>query len=420
METDDITAMVLAGGRGRRMGILCDETPKPTLPVGGISRVIDFTLSNCVHSDIPEIAVLTDYQRDVVRGYVKRWSAVNSDLGQLYILEPKDGSYRSTADAVYQNLDYLQALSSANVLILPSDHIYKMDYREMVAFHRGLGADLTIGVASVPREEAHRFGNIIVDRSGRVKAYLENAQMPQSSLASMGIFLFNTRILAERLLEETGSELSPDHGFERRIIPRMLGRDRVFPYKFDGYWSDIGNTKSYYAANMVLTLPKPLLRLEGRWPVVTEFRDSPADEYPKRKAENSIIAEGCQIKGRVENSVLSPGVCIEEGALVRDSIVMSNALVGCDTVVERSILDEDVIIGEGCAIGHGHNRDRKEEGPRLTIVGKGVTVPRNVTIGHNSEVHTYMGPGDFEIPLIPPGSSVSREPKQENATRIVT
>ncbi|OGO36058.1 MAG: hypothetical protein A2147_02550, partial [Chloroflexi bacterium RBG_16_57_8] len=320
---EKVVAMILAGGRGKRMDILCHWRPKPVLPFGGKFRVIDFGLSNCLHSGYRTIAALVDYRRDDISDYLRRWHHSNNSSGSLALLQPKTGSFAGTADAVYQNLDYLGEQGADAVLILAGDHIYKMDYREMLAFHTRASADVTVGVVRVPVGEAHRFGTVATDAEGRIIEFVEKSSTPRSTLASMGIYMFNRNILAERLAEDARKTDSP-HDFGYAILPTMVGRDRVFAYEFDGYWQDIGTVDAYYQTNMDLLGPAPALSLDSGVPLVTE--NSGRTTYSTGvhgRIVNSLIGPGCVINGHVENSVLSPGVHVDEKAEVRDSLVMA-------------------------------------------------------------------------------------------------
>lgn len=389
---ESATAMILAGGRGTRMGILCQNRAKPALPFAGDKRVIDFTISNCIYSHIGNIAVLTDYQRSDLARYLMLFKGLNGKAGNLQILEPGNGHYRSTADAVYQNLDFIEARHTDQVMVLPSDHIYQMDYNAMLASHKSAGADLTVAVTGVPVEQAARFGNIVTDRNGSIVNYIEKPEIPQSNLISMGIFLFNTKVLCECLMEDANRKGSV-HGFERAIIPTMLKRgQKVFAYQFDGYWRDIGNPRAYHEANRELILPERSLNLDNI-PIFTGDNQPPTIETHLGSIENSLVSPGCTIKGQVENSILSPGVWVDEEAVVRDSVVMKNTFIGYHSVVDQCILDEDVNIGKFCYLGLEVAFTPGK--PNITVVGKGVTVPSHTAIGRNCKIQPYAGPDDF-------------------------
>ncbi|MDY7036240.1 MAG: sugar phosphate nucleotidyltransferase [Thermodesulfobacteriota bacterium] len=385
---NNVAAMILAGGQGKRMGILCQERPKPLLPFAGSVRVIDFPLSNCVHSRISNIAVLIDHQRHKVAQYLKRWHFANADCGNLNVLEPRSCCYATTADAVYQNLSFLNIYKPESVLILPSDHIYAMDYTDMISFHQQSCADLTVGVVKVPIEEAHRFGNITMDSDARIMKYIEKPESPQSDIVSMGIFLFNPQSLVEYLDGDAKAGQDSDRGFERGIIPRMTKKCRVFAYEFKDHWSDIGNIQAYYNANLELVEERNSLSIE-EWPIISE---STKKFLPLQKCHpnirNSIVCPGSVVKGFVENSIISPGVSVEEAAVVSNSVLMDCTSVGYHSRVEACVLDERVKIGEFCSIGDLFP-ETEENQPEITVLGKGVKVPSYTTIDSNRTVAPY-------------------------------
>lgn len=405
-----VLTMILAGGRGKRMDILCHERAKPTLPFAGKFRVIDFTLSNCLHSGSGDIAVLTDYQRSNMANYLKQWSAANNI--KLHILEPESGSYKGTADAVYQNYEYLQNHSASTVLVLAADHVYKMDYRKMLDFHREVNADVTIGAVSVPIEQAHRFGIIKSNGRGKVIEFMEKPSLAKSKLASMGIYIFNKDILLSRLAEDAGNPSSP-HDFGHAVVPEMVKKDQVYVYKFKDYWQDIGTVEAYYAANIELTRETPLYTLDSNWPIFTRNYDLPSPRVVgKGSVKNSLISPGCVIKGLVEDSVLSPGVVVEERTVVRNSVVMTRTVIGEQSVIEHSVLDEGVNIGKFCYVGFG--RAPGDQG--ITVIGREVNVPAHTAIGHNCRILPHAGPGDFTTNAVPFGTVVSplAKPVAEN------
>jgi len=398
-----IAAFILAGGRGKRMDILCHLRPKPALPFAGRFRVIDFTLSNCVHSQISSMAALVDYQRVDMTQYLKRWHLANSRAGSLSVLQPKIGSYAGTADAVYQNLNHVEREGADAVLILAGDHVYKMDYRNMLAFHEKVGADATVGVIRVPIEQASRFGTLATDSEGRIREFVEKSSRPESNLASMGIYVFNKDILAERLLEDAREPKSP-HDFGYAILPGMVRRDRVFAYEFSGYWQDIGTVEAYYEANMELLGVQPRFSLDSNWPILTE-NGTPFTEMPRQGSiVNSLVSPGCLIKGHVQNSILSPGVCVEDKAEVWDSVIMPNVTIDYHSVVDRCILDEGVQVGKFCYIGFG---GRLLPGDwDITVLGKEVTVPSGTAIGRKCRVLPRVGIDEFSTSLVHSGSVV--------------
>jgi glucose-1-phosphate adenylyltransferase len=398
-------ALILAGGRGKRMDILCYLRPKPALPFAGRFRVIDFSLSNCVHSQIGAVGVLVDYQRANMTNYINRWHSANGSVGELSVLPPKVGSYIGTADAVYQTLAYLNEHDADTVLILAGDHVYKMNYRRMVAFHRMMKADVTVGVVRVPVEEAHRFGTLAVDAEARITDFVEKSATSSYTLASMGIYVFDKKFLAERLFEDANNANS-SHDFGYAILPRIVKRDRVFAYAFDGYWQDIGTVKAYYEANMELLGTQPRFSLNSNWPILTESTHPLAGLKSALGAiGNSLISPGCVIKGRVENSILSPGVYVGEKAEVRNSVIMGNVSIGYHSIVDRCILDEGVEVGQSCYIGIGSSL--LPGNWEITVLGKDAKVPSHTAISRNCRILPRVGPGDFTKSVVPSNNVLS-------------
>jgi glucose-1-phosphate adenylyltransferase len=397
--------MVLAGGRGSRMDILCHVRPKPAMSFAGGFKVIDFSLSNCVHSDITNIAVLTDYQRSHMADYLKRWREVNNGTEHFDVLEPPQESYCGTADAFYQNIEYLRNSDADRVLILAGDHVYKMDYRKMAAFHERAGADVTVGVVPVPMEETYRFGTVRLDPDSRITEFVEKSRNAWSNLASMGIYMFNKEVLIDRLIEDAAQPNSP-HDFGYAILPEMVRRDKVFAYQFQGYWQDIGTKDTYYAANMELLDSEPGFTMDSNWHILTEEPELALMKKVNRGlVKNSLISEGCVIRGEVYNSVLSPGVHVEEKAVVRDSILMPGVNVGYHSVVDRCILDENVNISRYCYIGFDAGLQSSER--QITVIGKGAVVPSHTAVGRNCTIMPHVGPADFKGNVVLSGSTLT-------------
>lgn len=397
-------AVILAGGRGKRMGILCQHRAKPALPFAGNIRVIDFTLSNCTYSQIENIAVLIDYQRSSLASYIGQWSSVNYKSRNIRI-ETAKRPHLGSADAVYQSLDYLENNGSDLVLVLAGDHIYRMDYGRLLDFHRRMGADVTVGVVPVPIEEAHRFGIVTTDKDERIIDFVEKPELPQSDLVSMGIYVFNKQLLIERLIEDAELTNSP-HDFGHAVLPGIVSRDNVFAYRFDGYWRDIGNPQAYYEANMELLLPKPSFSLDGKRPVLTESNHlSTYEESQKGSIENSLVSPGCNIKGRVENSILSPGVWVGEEAVVRDSVIMKDTFIDYHSIIDHCVLDEKVNVGKYCYLGIGGTVTSGKRS--ITVVGEGVTVPSHTAVGRNCKVQPHVGPSDFGGKVVSSNSILS-------------
>jgi glucose-1-phosphate adenylyltransferase len=274
----------------------------------------------------------------------------------------------------------------------------------MLAFHEKARADATVGVVRVPIEEAHRFGTVDIDSEGRIREFVEKSSNPLSTLASMGIYVFNKGILTERVVEDAGIRDSL-HDFGYSILPRMVRRDRVFAYQFSGYWQDIGTVEAYYRANMELLTTSPRFSLDNNWPVLSDYSALPTPRESKDgRVVNSLISPGCVIKGYVENSILSPGVLVGEQATIRNSVVMANSVVGYHSIVDSSIVDEGVRVGELCYIGFG--RALLSEDPAITVIGKDVTVPSHTAIGRQSKVLPKAGLRDFAGGVVPPRSII--------------
>jgi glucose-1-phosphate adenylyltransferase len=379
----NITALVLAGGRGKRMDIFCLQRPKPALPFRGIWRVIDFTLSNCVNSQVINIGVLVDYQRTLMADYLNKWNALNKING-FSILNPLNGSYTGTSDAVFQNLQYLNNLNSDKVLILAGDHIYKMDYRRMLDFHQSVQAGVTVGIVRVPLNMAKRFGTVAIDSEGRILQFVEKSSSPQSNLASMGIYIFEMDLMTKYLTEDSQIANSP-HDFGYAILPELVKKEPVYAYEFSDYWQDIGTVEAYYEANMHILSSNSELNFNPDWPVLsTSHRFPSVITSPNRMIINSLISPGCVIKGYVENSVLSPGVYIGEKAKVINSVIMDNCSIDYYSVVDKCILDESVNVGKFCYLGYG-------SAPRtgvwdVSLFGKEVNIPSETVIGRQCKV----------------------------------
>ena len=400
-------AAILAGGRGKRMGILCQNRAKPSLSFAGKNCVIDYTLSNCIHSKINDIIILTDYLRSDMADYLNDWVEMNGNSKKMHIIEPGNGSYLGTADAVYQNIEYLERNNDDLVIVLAGDHVYEMDYQKMLDFHRQTGADITVGIVSVPIEQAYRFGIVTIDSNKRIVNFIEKPEFPESNLVSMGIYVFNKHILIERLVEDALTPHSP-HDFGHAIIPRMIRTDNVAGYEFEGYWRDIGTTEAYYTSNMEVLGPGPLFNANNDWPVLTRF-DHLASPVISRQGNvhNSVISPGCVIKGRIENSILSPNVYVEEEAEVRNSLIMSDCYIGYHSVVDHCILDVDVNVDKFCYLGF--EGGSVADSWKVTILGEGVTVPSHTAICRNCKVLPFVGPDDFSGKVVPSNTILSQK-----------
>jgi glucose-1-phosphate adenylyltransferase len=365
MGMENSLAVILAGGRGVRMGILCEERPKPLLAFAGKFRIIDFVLSNCIHSQISDIFVLTDYHRSLMQSYLSEWGRKNYDIN---VLEPRFKPYAGTADAVFQNLDRLEKYPGEEIIVLAADHVYRMDYRDMLAHHRRSGADATVGVVTIPFANSRHFGMVNTNSDDRIIDFVEKPLVSQSKLASMGIYVFNRKTLLKRLVEDAAQGFS-FHDFGRSILPRMVTIDKVFAFRFSGYWADVGIPAAYHQANLEMTRETPLLSLEGYFPILTGGNSGRLPKVsPEARILNSLISSDCIVRGNVENSVLSPGVRIETYAIVKNSVVLSNSYIGHYAVIDQCIIDENVKVGDYCCIGAGKQTLTGEDD--IAIIGQ--------------------------------------------------
>lgn len=415
-----VLAIILAGGQGERLSLLSQKRAKPAVPFAGKYRIIDFALSNCVNSGISDIAVLTQYRPHSLNDHIgigKPWD-LDRQQGGVRLLQPYIGRresdwYQGTADAVYQNLDFIMEARYDYVLILAGDHIYRMDYSPMIAFHQQRNADATLGAVIVPLEEGHRFGILETGAEGRVLSFEEKPAQPRGTLGSMGIYVFSRNTLTRLLIDDARKKESA-HDFGRNIVPDMVARDeRVYAYPFAGYWQDVGTIQSYWEAHMDLLSDRPAFDLyDSSWVVHTRSEERPpAHIYGGAKIERSLISHGCIIKGTVERSVLSPGVVVEEGAVVRESILLFNTVIGAGSVVERAILDKESIVGKNSHIGYGDDMTpNKLEPSRLntgiTLIGKRAHMPDNLTVGRNCKVGTDLRPEDFSTATLASGETI--------------
>lgn len=416
--------MILAGGKGERLHPLTEHRAKPAVPFGGKYRIIDFTLSNCVNSDIYDVSVLTQYRPHSLNDHLgigRPWDLDRTHRG-LRLLQPFLGRrdsdwYRGTADAVHKNLGFVTTSREDEVvLILSGDHVYRMDYRRMLEFHESRGADVTVAVFEVPLEEASRFGTLIADETGRVLSFDEKPKRPRSSLISMGVYVFEKDVLRERLAED--ASVRTGHDFGGDIIPSMVGRDRVYAYRFSGYWRDVGTIDSYWDANMELVEDPPAFDLyDPEWVIHTRSEERPpARVLSEARVRQSLVSHGCTIHGRVEHSVLSPGVVVERGAVVRDSILMTDTVVGRWAVIDRSILDKEVRVGANAIVGYGaadvpNGREPQRLHSGISIVGKRAEVPPGVRVGRNCMIDAFVREIDYGgARHIETGSSVLARP----------
>ncbi len=380
----ECVAMLLAGGQGSRLYTLTEKTAKPAVPFGGKYRIIDFPLSNCVNSGIYTVGVLTQYQPLQLNEYVGSGSPWDLDRNQsgFTVLPPyqaKSGAdwYKGTANAIYQNLAFIDRYDPDYVLVLSGDHIYKMDYAKMLKAHKEKGADCTIAVLEVPLEEASRFGIMNTDEDLRIVEFEEKPKHPKSTKASMGIYIFNKELLKKYLIaDEADPNSSKDFG--KNIIPGMLADGcKMFAYPFTGYWKDVGTIQSLWEANMDLLGENPEFDLRDRgWRIYSRnYSDPPQHIGDFAKISNSLVTEGCEIEGIVENSILASGVKVARGAYIKDSIVMKNVSVAEGTTINYAIIDSDTTIGAGSVVGR-----TRSTGVEITVVGSDLNVKAGTDI----------------------------------------
>lgn len=411
----ETVVMLLAGGGGTRLNILGQLRAKPAVPFGGMYRIIDFTLSNVMNSGIRNTAVLTQYKPLSLMWHVgtgEPWDMTGRTRG-VKILPPRTGEkdsdwYRGTADAIRQNIRFINDNGPTHVLILSGDHIYNMDYASMIRFHQEKKADLTIATMVVPKEETRHFGIAITDGDGRIVDWEEKPANARSDLASMGVYAFSTKYLLRLLSEEKGSDFGHD------IVPMAIKKGAVFAFPFRGYWKDVGTLQSYWEANQDLLHSPPAIDLAA-WRPRTNMEESdrlgdrpPARISPSGMVVDSLVSPGCVIEGEVVCSVLSPGVHVKRGARVTASVVMHDTEIGEGTTVDRAIVDKKVRIGGGSVVGHGEEAPPNRESPEhlftgLTLIGKLAVVPSGCRIGRNVILHPGLAESHFPGKRIEPG-----------------
>ena len=402
----EMIAMLLAGGQGSRLGVLTSKIAKPAVAFGGKYRIIDFPLSNCINSGIDTVGVLTQYQPLRLNTHIGigiPWD-LDRNVGGVTVLPPYEKStnsewYTGTANAIYQNLEYMEQYNPDYVLILSGDHIYKMDYKIMLDYHKANNADITIAAMPVPIEEAKRFGIVVTDDDNRITEFEEKPENPKSNLASMGIYIFSWKVLKNALIALKDQN---ECDFGKHVIPYCFENNkRLFAYEYNGYWKDVGTLNSYWEANMELIDIIPVFNLyEEFWKIYTRT-DAIPPQYISSDAfiEKSIIGDGSEIYGKVYNSVIGSGVVIEEGAVVRDSIIMQDTVIGKNTSVEKAIIAEEVVIGDNVEIGVGEEAENvlkpKIYNSGLVTIGECTVIPDGVKIGKNTAVSGETKPEDY-------------------------
>ena len=410
-------AMLLAGGQGSRLGVLTADVAKPAVSFGGKYRIIDFPLSNCINSGVDTVGVLTQYQPLRLNTHIGIGSPWDLDrnVGGVSILPPYEKStssewYTGTANAIYQNLRYMEQYNPDYVLILGGDHIYKMDYEVMLDFHKANNADVTLATIPVPLEEASRFGVVITDEHKKIQEFEEKPEHPRSNLASMGIYIFSWPVLREALLKLKDQ---PACDFGKHIIPYCHEQGkRIFAYEYNGYWKDVGTLGSYWESNMELIDLIPVFNLyEEFWKIYTKSDRIPPQYIAKDAVvDKAIIGEGCEIYGEVHNSVIGCGVTIEKGAVVRDSIIMSSTTIGAGTTVDKSIIAEGVTVGKNCELGIGEEKENKVKPSvyafGLVTIGEDSVIPDGVKIGKNTAISGITEPADYPNGLLDGGETL--------------
>lgn len=393
-------AMLLAGGQGSRLGILTKKIAKPAVPYGGKYRIIDFPLSNCVNSGIYTVGVLTQYQPLELNDYIgngRPWDLDRAN-GGVHILSPYQqikGTewYKGTANAIYQNINFIERYDPEYVLILSGDHIYKMDYSKMLDFHKQKNADCTIAMLEVPWEEASRFGLMLVNDDGSISEFEEKPKNPRSNKASMGVYIFNWKKLRQYLIDDEAKEGS-SNDFGHDVIPAMHSAgERMFAYQFDGYWKDVGTISSLWDANLDLLNPKVDLDLnDDSWRIYSRSPAAPPHYIGTNAVvENSMITEGCEINGKIDFSVLFANVTVEEGAEVKYSIVMPGTVIKKGAVVQYSIVAENAIVEENAVVGESPENMKNVEDWGVTVIGNGVKIGKGAKIAPCEMIDNDVG-----------------------------
>lgn len=407
-------ALILAGGESPALNVLTAERSEAAVPFAGKYRIIDFTLSNCVNSGIYNVGVLTQYRPRSLHEHIgvgKPWD-LDRRIGGVRVLQPyvtSEGGVwqQGNADALRANLDFIAEQPVDAVLVLAGDHIYKMDYRPLLALHESRNADVTLAVHSVSPYEAHRFGIVSVDNDGIVTHFEEKPRRTRSSMASMGVYVFRKSYLIKML--EGGSETN----IGRELMPRIIRDTKVPSYQFQGYWADVGTVQSYYEANMSLLVETPALDLyDQEWTIHTRSEERPTVEIgANARVDGNLLCDGCRIYGSVSRSIISPGVVVEEGAVVRDSILLTDTVIKAGAVVDRCIVDKEAVIGANAQVGTGEDNTPNQHAPDLlntglTLIGRRAHVPDNAQIGRNAVVRPRVRDHHYTETAIGSGQTV--------------
>ena len=413
----EMIAMLLAGGQGSRLGVLTSKVAKPAVAFGGKYRIIDFPLSNCINSGVDTVGVLTQYQPLRLNTHIGigiPWD-LDRNIGGVTVLPPYEKSsnsewYTGTANAIYQNLEYMESYNPEYVLILSGDHIYKMDYEVMLDFHKANNAEVTIAVMPVPIEEASRFGIMIADENHRITEFEEKPEHPRSNLASMGIYIFNWKTLKEALIAMADQ---PALDFGKHVIPYCHEKGApLYAYEFTGYWKDVGTLSSYWEANMELIDIVPEFNLyEEYWKIYTKSEIQPPDYIAGDSVvERSIIGEGSDIYGEVYNSVIGCGVTIGKGTVIRDSIIMNQTQIGEGCEINKVIIAENVVVGNQVKLGVGEEAEN-DTAPHiynhgLVTIGEKSVIPDGISVGKNSVISGVTAAADYEDSQLASGKTL--------------
>lgn len=418
-ERDRTVAMILAGGQGERLSVLSRQRAKPAVMFAGKYRIIDFTLSNCVNSGIFDVAVLTQYRPHSLNDHIGHGRAWDLDratgglkLFQPYLGRARSDWYRGTADAIYHNLFYVDETRSTDVMILSGDHVYAMDYRDMLALHKETDADVTVAVQPVPWADASRFGVMEVDANNLIVDFAEKPAHPTSNLASMGVYVFKAEVLKDVFRRDDGGRTMIDFGHE--VIPFLIKDGNAYAYQFSAYWRDVGTLQSYWDANMEQLQDVPGLNLyDPNWRIHTRSEERPpAKIMDGSHVSRALLSNGCIIiRGTVEHSVLSPGVVVEEGAFVRDSIIMTDTEIKAGAFVDKCIIDKHVVVGAGARLGEGNDFSVNWLEPSrlntgITLVGRNAHIPAGTRIGRNVLIGPDLAEGDFGDTVIASGDTI--------------
>ena len=413
----EMIAMLLAGGQGSRLGVLTSKVAKPAVAFGGKYRIIDFPLSNCINSGVDTVGVLTQYQPLRLNTHIGigiPWD-LDRNIGGVTVLPPYEKStnsewYTGTANAIYQNLEYMESYNPEYVLILSGDHIYKMDYEVMLDFHKANNAEVTIAVMPVPMEEASRFGIMIADENHRITEFEEKPEHPRSNLASMGIYIFNWKTLKEALIAMADQ---PALDFGKHVIPYCHEKGApLYAYEFTGYWKDVGTLSSYWEANMELIDIVPEFNLyEEYWKIYTKSEIQPPDYIAADSVvERSIIGEGSEVYGEVYNSVIGCGVTIGNGTMIRDSIIMNQTQIGEGCEINKAIIAENVVVGNQVKLGVGEEAEN-DTAPHiynhgLVTIGEKSVIPDGISVGKNSVISGVTAAADYEDSQLASGKTL--------------